>query len=97
MTEIPGESGPLHRRVDDIVCNEVPAHYAKLARRRLTESLEVWRAESQTRIEAIALEMFSRVMPGQTKEELAADLAGEVVDAICGLPLETEEQTTPLW
>jgi hypothetical protein len=85
--ETPGTSGTLQERVTEVIENEVPTAYAKLATMRLLDAIGAWRRDVREQGRQAAVSTVHAVCSAQVPESVAREIADAVLDSI--LPDDT--------
>jgi hypothetical protein len=83
---VPGSSGSLLERITEVIENEVPGAYARLAVERAGEVVGAWQHDAVERARAQARSMFAGLMPGATGTNMADEVADKVLAAAGLLP-----------
>jgi hypothetical protein len=83
---VPGSSGSLKERIAEVIENEVPSAYARLAVERAGEALDAWQHGAVERARAQARTMFAGLMPGATGTNMADEVADKLLAAAGLLP-----------
>lgn len=84
MTEkghVPGESGTLRQRIEQVVDSEVSHGYAGLIKDRVAEILDDWEEAALERAKTVTRFMFAGLMPGNTGAYMADEVAMKVLAA----------------
>ncbi|MFF8618634.1 hypothetical protein [Streptomyces sp. NPDC015350] len=79
---VSGTSGALRERLAEVIENEVPDAYARLASARVGETLDVWSEEAVVLARETARNLFSGLMPGATGIAMADEIADKILTAI---------------
>lgn len=83
---VPGSSGSLTDRLTEVIENEVPSAYARLAVERAVEAVEAWQHGAVERARAQARTMFGGLMPGATGTTMADEVSYKILSAAGLLP-----------
>jgi hypothetical protein len=76
---IPGTVGTLQRRLAEVIENEVPPGYHELAGRRIAETVENWRRETEGRIRRTVDAAFAEQIPDTARTGVARLLVEKVL------------------
>ncbi|MFI2906719.1 hypothetical protein ACG2OD_00395 [Streptomyces sp. PDY-4] len=79
---VPGSSGPLRQRLVEVIENEVPETYARLASARVNETFDAWSEEAVVRARDTARKLFAGLMPGATGTAMADEIADKILAAV---------------
>ncbi|MFD6329162.1 hypothetical protein ACFWGI_06235 [Streptomyces niveus] len=78
---VPGSSGALRERLVEVIENEVPDTYARLASARVSETLDTWSEEAVVHARDTARKIFAGLMPGATGTAMADEIADKILAA----------------
>ncbi|WP_440581061.1 hypothetical protein [Streptomyces sp. PT19] len=78
---VPGSSGALRERLVEVIENEVPDAYARLASARVGETLDVWSEEAVVLAREAARKLIVGLLPGATGA-MADEIADKILAAV---------------
>lgn len=79
--DVPGKTGTLRQRLEQVVDNEMPWSYAEITKHRIAGVLDDWEAGALERAKAATRKMLGGLMPGNTGTMMADEVAMKALAA----------------